>query len=128
MQTLANKPKYSYNPTIRDGSGNIDNLGSQPNYIPGDQSVVTIVDKPYEAKAHEEWVGTVTAFNSVVTEEDYVQPRAFWEKTLGSDPDQQERLVGNVAASLSKARPNIRQSSYGKSSPVLMGCEGVANG
>lgn len=113
MQTIANKPKYSYNPTRRDGAGIIDNLKDLPNYIPGDQDVVTIVSKPYELQDHEEWVGKVTSYNSPVTSDDYVQPREFWQVTLGHDPAQQERLVGNVAASLSKARPDIRQGSYG---------------
>jgi catalase len=115
MQTISNKPKYSYNPTRRDGAGVVDNLQDLPNYIPGDQDQVTILTKDYEAAAHEQWIGTVTSFDSVVTADDYVQPRDFWENTLGTDPAQQERLVGNVAASLSKALPNIRQDAYGKS-------------
>jgi catalase len=88
MQTISNKPKYSYNPTRRDGAGVVDNLQDLPNYIPGDQDQVTILTKDYEAAAHEQWIGTVTSFDSVVTADDYVQPRDFWENTLGTDPAQ----------------------------------------
>lgn len=75
---------------------------------------MALVTKDPEAAAHEQWIGTVTSFDSVVTDDDYVQPRDFWENTLGKDPAQQERLVGNAAASLGKALPNIRQDAYGK--------------
>jgi catalase len=114
MQTISNKLKYSYNPTIHDGAG-VDNLQDLPNYIPGDQDQVTIVTKDPEAAAHEQWIGTITSFDLVVTDDDYVQPRDFWENTLGKNPAQQGRLVENVAVSLSKALPNIRRDAYGKS-------------
>lgn len=113
MQNSANRPKYSYNPTRRDGFGVIDNLGSLPNYIPGDQTVLRIEQKPYEVAAHEKWVGTVTYFDSVVTDADYVQPRDFWEKVLGKDPAQQERTVGNIVASLSKADKSVQAGTIG---------------
>jgi catalase len=113
-QSQINRPLYQYNPTKRDGAGVVDNLGSLPNYIPGDAEVETIVTADqYEVQEHEEWVGKVTAFDSKVTAADFVQPREFWLGTLGSDPAQQERLVGNVAASLSKAAKEVREVTYG---------------
>ena len=69
--------QHSCNPTIRDGAGMIDNLNAFPNHIPGDQDDVTIVTKDYEAKEHEEWVGTATAFDSFVTKGAYFPPREF---------------------------------------------------
>lgn len=80
MQAISNKLKYSCNPTIRDGGGIVDNLQDLPNYIPGDQdqvTIVAIVTKDPEAAAHEQWIGTVTSFDSVVTDDDYAQPRDF---------------------------------------------------
>ncbi|MCJ1287164.1 hypothetical protein MMC26_006512 [Xylographa opegraphella] len=113
-QSAVNRSLYGYNPTKRDGAGNIDNLGSLPNYIPGDQQHKKIITvKQYEQAAHEQWVGTVTYFDSKVTDDDYVQPRVFWKMLEKADPPgQQERLVGNVAASLSKADAPIRQATY----------------
>lgn len=111
-QSKVNQPKHSYNPTKRDGTGNIDNLGSRPNYIPGDLVPITI--KNYEQLPREQWNSTVTSFDSQVNEKiDYAQPGVFWTKVL--DSDQQTRLVGNVAASLSKAETDIRIKTYGKS-------------
>lgn len=114
MQSQVNRPLCSYNPAKRDGACNIDNLGSLPNYIPGDQKDEKIIAAgQYEQAAHEQWAGTVLSFDSTVGPEDFVQPREFWEVTLGKDPDQQERLVGNVAASLSKADKGVRSATYG---------------
>ena len=80
-QSKVNQPKYSYNPTKRDGTGNIDNLGSRPNYIPGDLVPDTI--KNYEQLPKEQWKSTVTSFDSEVNEEiDYAQPKVFWNKVL----------------------------------------------
>ncbi len=117
IQSDVNKPKYSYNPTKRDGTGNIKNLDSLPNYIPGDQVQVKINSaKQYEQPPEEQWDGKVTSFDSPVNEkDDYAQPRAFWTKVL--DDDQKNSLVENVAASLSKAKPGIRTATYRKSRP-----------
>ena len=112
MQNTANRPKYHYNPTIRDGPCIVDNLGSLANYIPGDQDSVHIVAKPYEAQEHNEWVGRVTAFDSVVTPDDYVQPRNFWLNVL--DKTEQDHLVGNLAASIVKARKEVQMDTFGE--------------
>ncbi len=116
-QSDVNKPKYSYNPTKRDGTGNIKNLDSLPNYIPGDQVQVKIHSvKQYEQPPEEQWDGKVTSFDSPVNEkDDYAQPRVFWTKVL--DDDQKNSLVENVAASLSKAKPGIRTATYRTSRP-----------
>ena len=113
-QSKVNRPKkYSYNPTKRDGTGNIDNLGSLPNYIPGDQVSITI--KPanqYERSPDEQWDSKVISFDSPVDEKiDYAQPGVFWKKL---NSDEQNSLVENVAASLSKAEMSIRVATYGK--------------
>ena len=120
LRSKVNQPKYSYNPTKRDGTGNIDNLGSRPNYIPGDQVSTTIKSaKQYEQPPEEQWDSKVISFHSPVNEKiDYAQPAAFWNKVLKSNDsklDQQNSLVENVAASLSKAEMRIRIGTYGKS-------------
>ena len=123
-QSKVNQPTYSYNPTKRDGTGNIDNLGSRPNYVPGDQVPITIKSaKQYEQRPEEQWDGKVISFDSPVNEKiDYTQPAAFWNEVLKSDDpelDQQNSLVENVAASLSKADMKIRVGTYGKSRSPL---------
>ncbi len=55
----------------------------------------------------------MTEFQSVVTTADFVQPRAVWQ-ALGLVSGQQENFVGNVAASLSGAVPQVRQQTYGE--------------
>ena len=129
IQSEVNKLKYTYNLTRRDGSGNTDNLGSRPSYIPGDQAPITIKSaKQYEQPPQEQWDSKVASFDSPVNEKiDYAQPKAFWTKVLKSkDPkhDQQNSLVENVAASLSKAAMKIRIATYGKSpfSTVIVSC------
>ena len=120
-QSTVNKPKYSYNPTKRDGPGNIHNLGSLANYIPGDH--MPILDdyvKQYEQPPEEQWNSKVISFDSRVDDNDYAQPKVFWNKVLAATdkrPEQQTNLVENVAASLCKAKMEVRMASYGKSRP-----------
>lgn len=105
---------YEYNPTRRDGASNIDNLGSIPGYFPS--SFGPKIAKPAqvdELAAHEEWVGKVTTFESHVTDQDFVQPKEFWEE-LGREKGQQKNLVQNLAGILSAADKKIREASYGE--------------
>jgi hypothetical protein len=60
----------------------------------------------------------VTSFDSAVTPADFVQPGEFLRGALGTY--EQGRLVGNVAAGLSKADQPIREVAYGKCSPDLI--------
>jgi catalase len=52
-------------------------------------------------------------FESHVTDDDFVQPREFWN-VLGKQKDQQKNLVYNVAENLSGAVKQVRYESYGK--------------
>lgn len=113
MQLPINKPGYSYNPTKRDGANNIMNYGSAANYIPAYSGPKIIPAAQYEQQAaHEQWVGTVTEFESQLVDADFVQPRQTWQ-TLGMTPGQQANFVGNVAASLSGAVQQVRNNAYG---------------
>lgn len=108
-----NKPFYSYNPTRRDGVGNVTNYGSAVNYLPSDFQPHIIKPAQYEERAaHEEWIGRVVDFKTQVSEDDFVQPREFW-KVLGRQKDQQKNLVYNVAENLSGAVKQVRYESYG---------------
>ena len=113
-QLPVNRANYYYNPSRRDGANNIMNYGAIPNYIPSSFAPKIVAAPQYlQLASHEEWAGTVTEFQSVVTAADFVQPRAAWQ-ALGLVPGQQENFVGNVAASLSGAVPQVRQQTYGE--------------
>lgn len=49
-----------------------------------------------------------------MSEDDFEQPRDFWERILAKEPGQQENLVSNVAEHLAEAVPRIREKVYGK--------------
>lgn len=68
------------------------------------------------AIAHEEWVGTVVDFETEISDEDFVQPREFWEVVLGRQEGQQANLVYNVAADLKGATARVRRETYRMSS------------
>lgn len=113
-QLPINRSFYTFNPTKRDGAANLFNYGAQPNYIVSDFQRPIVKPAQYEQRAaHEEWIGTAVDFESQVTDEDFVQPREFWE-VLGKQPGQQRNLVYNVAVDLSGAVSRIREETYGK--------------
>ena len=118
IQSEVNKPKYSRNATKRDGAGNIDNLKSLANYIPGDHMIGTEnVAKQYEQPPEEQWDSKVVSFDSKVdTDIDYRQPRKFWFTVL-KKTNQQDSLIQNLAASLCKADEVIWKATLGKSRP-----------
>ena len=92
------------------------NYGAVPNYIPSSFAPKIVPAPQYlELASHEYWAGTVTQFQSTLTDDDFVQPRAAWE-ALGLVPGQQENFVSNVAGSLSGAVPQVRQQTYSQCS------------
>jgi catalase len=75
--------------------------GNRPNY----QSSILPLSyrkKAYSTASHEQFVGSALADLSEVTELDFEQPRALWERVF--DEGAKERFVGNVAAHLSGAK------------------------
>lgn len=98
-----------------------DNYGADPNYVgssleptpfyqnvkgvkPGDLSTLT---------EHEQWIGTVSSFQTHVTDEDFEQPAALW-KVLAKEPGHQERFFGNIAGHLGKVKSaRLRRAVYG---------------
>jgi len=51
-------------------------------------------------------------FMHQITDDDFVQPAALWEKVLARQPGQQEHLVHNIAVHLSNAKKEIRERQY----------------
>ncbi|KAF2807036.1 catalase-domain-containing protein [Mytilinidion resinicola] len=108
----AKSPVYS--PYQRDGAMVFgSNYGGDPNYVRSTQKEVAFRKTATIAKGnpHEKWVGEVSDFSSEVTDEDFVQARDLW-KVLGRQEGQQENLVGNVAATLSQAVPEVQKETF----------------
>ncbi|GAA5948815.1 hypothetical protein JCM10213_008692 [Rhodosporidiobolus nylandii] len=78
----------------RDGAMAFYNQGNRPNYQSSIQPL-TYQRNPYDVSEHEQFVGGAIADLSVITEEDFKQPRALWQKVF--DDAQRERFVSNVA-------------------------------
>jgi len=105
-QLEVNKPRYSYNPTKRDGVGYVNNLDPrvQPNYITKDGPLSTPTDA-------EEWSGKIQQYESQVHDSDYEQPRELWESFRKETP-MDRHFISNVAMNLSMAREDVRQKTY----------------
>lgn len=111
-----------YCPFQRDGAMRFDdNYGADPNYVGSTLQPTRF--KPEKSGAtvrslsvhtdHEKWVGEVSAYTSQTTEEDFVQPAALWE-VLGREPGHQDRVIDNLAGSISGVQlPELRDSVYG---------------
>lgn len=111
IQLPVNRPKNSFNPLRRDGAANSQGLGGSAPYYPSSfQDLGTA--RQYASAAAENWSGRVVDFESKMTEEDFVQPREFWERILPKDRGQQENLVSNVAEHLAQALPSVREKTY----------------
>ncbi|EPX70420.1 catalase [Schizosaccharomyces octosporus yFS286] len=110
-QIPVNSPKCPVFNYSRDGPMNVtDNQGSMPNYPSSLQPLAKEYHEPNEK--HEKWVGQVTYHMDEVTDIDFEQPRAFWERVLGKQPGQQDNFVNNVAGHLSGAVPEVRERQY----------------
>jgi hypothetical protein len=91
------------------------NYGGDPNYVNSEVVPVTTKKIPEEDNAHDHWSGRVTAFSSEVSDDDFVQPREFWQKVLARQPGQQENLIGNAASFISEVKyAEIRRQAYGR--------------
>ncbi|KAJ3557034.1 hypothetical protein NM688_g1691 [Phlebia brevispora] len=88
----------------RDGFMALNNQGSRPNY---QSSLIPLSykPKPYENVKHEVWLGHANVDLSQITELDFEQPRALWQKVF-SDTDR-DHFVGNVAGHLGNAKSSI---------------------
>ncbi|ROW15395.1 hypothetical protein VPNG_02414 [Cytospora leucostoma] len=111
IQLPINRPKNSFNPLRRDGAANYHGLGGTAPYYPSSfQDLGTA--RQYAPAIDENWNGRVVDFESNLTEDDFVQPRDFWERVLAKEPGQQDNLVSNVAEHLAQALPEVRNKAY----------------
>lgn len=113
IQLPINRPEHSFNPLMRDGAATFRALGATPNYFPSSFSQYGVATQ-YAVPDEEHWLGTVVDFESQLVEADFKQARIFWEKTLASEPGQQDNFVSNVAGHLSSAVAQVRTVTYGK--------------
>jgi len=105
-----------YSPFQREGAaGVIGSYGAAPNYV---RSSFQTLRKGPEEVAHDEWVGraAVESYTSEMVEEDYVQPRMFWE-VLGKQEGEQEFLVKNLAGHLGGADERVQEEAIGEFFP-----------
>jgi catalase len=109
QQLPVNRPRCPVFNFQRDGYMAIDNSGANPNYIASDRNIS--FEKSGTSEDHEMWTGNVLSFMFQVTDEDFVQPRAFWE-VLGRT-GQQEHWLYNISKHLANARRDIRERQYG---------------
>jgi catalase len=128
QQLPCNRPVCPvYSPFQRDGFMNAnENYGADPNYVgsalkhtPTKPTSYGANDSSYVSGGtgkHNEWVnGVVSTYTSEVTDEDFVQPREFWEKVLAKQPGAQDNFVANVVAHLGGAVPVVQKGSLSKS-------------
>ncbi|EMD36620.1 hypothetical protein CERSUDRAFT_84800 [Gelatoporia subvermispora B] len=85
----------------RDGSMAFNNQGARPNY---QSSILPLAykEKPYNVIKHETWLGAANADLSYITELDFEQPRALWQKVFNNTD--REHLVHNVAVHIKGVR------------------------
>ena len=97
------------------------NYGADPNYVGSTLEPTQFKTKENGVTAqslsihtdHEKWAGEVSAFTSQITDDDFVQPAALWE-ILGREPGHQDRVIHNLAGSISGVTsPKLREGVYG---------------
>jgi catalase len=126
QQLPSNKARsHVYQPYERDGAMSFHgNYGGDPNYVNSEVVPVTTKKIPEEDNAHDHWSGRVTAFSSEVSDDDFVQPREFWQKVLARQPGQQENLIGNAASFISEVKyAEIRRQAYGRNFSLRVSTE-----
>lgn len=111
----AESPVYS--PYQRDGAFRYNsNYGGDPNYVNASLKAVnfkgSVGANNVSNGGHEEWVGgKIAGYRSEVTDEDFVQPRMFWQVLGRSGPNEQRDLVNNICSHLGKAIPRVQNEA-----------------
>ncbi|KFZ19209.1 hypothetical protein V502_03775 [Pseudogymnoascus sp. VKM F-4520 (FW-2644)] len=106
-----------YSPYQRDGASRHDtNYGGDPNYVNASLKAVNFKGNRGANGAsdggHEEWVaGKIQGYATEVKDDDFEQPRMFWEMLGRSGPDEQRDLVSNICAHLGKAIPRVQKEA-----------------
>lgn len=104
QQLPVNKPVVPVANFQRDGPMAFDNQGTRPNY---QSSLVplTYKAKPYDIADHETWLGAATTDLSFITELDFEQPRALWQKVF--DDKQKNALIYNLKGHLGSVKSPV---------------------
>ncbi|KAE9365880.1 catalase-domain-containing protein [Stipitochalara longipes BDJ] len=97
QQLPVNAPRVNYRMANfqRDGAMAFLNQGSRPNYISSIEPIHFRERTVNLDKVHGNFVGNAVTFLSEIREEDFVAPRALWEKVF--DAKAKERWIKNVS-------------------------------
>ena len=97
QQLPVNAPRVKYPMANfqRDGSMAFYNQGSRPNYLSSIEPIQFADRKVDLDKTHGHFIGKTVTFLSEIRPEDFVAPRALWEKVF--DDGAKERFVENVS-------------------------------
>jgi catalase len=118
QQLPVNRPVSEvYSPYQRDGAMNTTtNYGNDPNYVNSSRKQVNFKGRVgangQSYDQHEQWVGRVTSYVSEMVDDDYVQARGLWE--LLGKAGEQDTFIGNVAAHLGLANPDVQRGAIGR--------------
>jgi len=104
QQLPVNAPEVPIANFQRDGYMAFNNQGNRPNY---QSSILPLKYQPkaYKDAKHEQFLGTAVADLSFVTELDFEQPRALWQKVF--DKTAKEHFIGNVAGHLGNVKSEV---------------------
>ncbi|KAL5504825.1 hypothetical protein ACEPAH_7488 [Sanghuangporus vaninii] len=101
QQLPVNSPIVPVSNFQRDGFMAFVNQGARPNYQSSIQPL-TYKKKPYHDAKHERFLGHAQADLSEITELDFEQPRALYQKVM--DDTQREHFVHNVAVHIKNCK------------------------
>ena len=104
QQLPINAPRVNYRMVNfqRDGNMAFFNQGSRPNYLSSIEPISFRERKVNLDKVHGQFTSDAVTFLSEIRPEDFVAPRALWEKVF--DGKAKERFVKNVAGHMSTCR------------------------
>jgi len=104
QQLPVNAPVVPVSNFQRDGFMAFNNQGNRPNY----QSSIlplTYKSKAYKDAKHEQFLGYAQADLSFITELDFEQPRALWQKVF--DDTQKSHFIGNIAGHMKNVKSEV---------------------
>jgi catalase len=118
QQLPCNRPvSHVYTPYQRDGAYRYDsNYGGDPNYVGSTMKAVKFLPT-IETQTHENWAGSLSAFTTQVSEDDFVQPAALWE--IYGKTGQQDNFIKNLSGSLKGVEPHVQKETIGKLSYIV---------
>lgn len=104
QQLPVNAPRVNYRMANfqRDGNMAFYNQGSRPNYLSSIQPMKFRERSVNLDKVHSDFTGDAITFLSEIRPEDFVQPRALWERVF--DEDARVRFIKNVSGHMSTCR------------------------